>query len=244
MRVGDEPILFVALDDTDKGKVIKKAEAVAGEGNFGYKINLDFFFPPSYETADAYKTIVGFGKPLFIDLKIWNGKRTMHSVAKSLLDYTGGDQIKFINAHCQAGEKFLQKMKEATADRAQLLGVTVLTHYTDEDCQRMYGRNLADSVRMLAEIGQRGGVDGFILPGTALLIVEDMGLLKLNPGIRPAWYKDKKANAQEQTVTPAEAIHGGADILVAGSPIFKSQYRPREALEKILGEMNEAYAGR
>ena len=67
------------------------------------------------------------------------------------------------------------------ANGTQLLGLTVLTHYTDEDCQRMYGRDVAGSVKMLADIGQEAGVDGLVLPGTTLHVVKDMNVLKSTP---------------------------------------------------------------
>ena len=82
------------------------------------------------------------------------------------------------------------------------------------------------------------------MPGTQLHVVRDLDLLKAVPGIRSDWFEDPKANDQAQIVTPYDAVRDGADILVAGSPVFTSQFLPREALEKILGEMDAAYRNR
>ncbi len=239
MKPGDQPLLMVALDDGEREKVPEKAVAVAGEGNIGYKLNLDFFIPTD---EAAFDYVLGLGKPVFVDLKMWNGKRTM----KAVMGYIAGKEgVKFSNAYCHGGVKFLKDVKEVTeANGTQLLGLTVLTHYTDEDCQRMYGRDVAGSVAMLASIGQEADVDGLILPGTTLHVVRDLDKLKTVPGIRPKWYEKQKDNAQEQIVTPYDAVRDGADITVAGSPVFKSKFTPREALEKILSEMDEAYRSR
>jgi orotidine-5'-phosphate decarboxylase len=79
------------------------------------------------------------------------------------------------------------------------------------------------------------GAQGIIVPGTQLDMVKDLEVPKLCPAIRPTWYEDKKANDQEQPVTPEEAAKGGARYLVVGSPVTKSE-NPVQALERILQE--------
>ncbi len=62
--------------------------------------------------------------------------------------------------------------------------------------------------------------DGIILPATCLDVVRDLDLIKLCPGIRLD--VTDTSNNQTQIATPEEAIKGGADYLVIGSPITKS----------------------
>jgi orotidine-5'-phosphate decarboxylase len=232
MAAGAQPFLYVAIDHIDKNTVYRAAEELAGvdSDRFGYKVNLDFIL---LNGVDSVKPLVDIGKKVFADLKMWNGGRTMSTIAKRL-DELG---VKATNAYSHAGVKFLRKLNDSLSENCDLFGITVLTHYTDADCQRIYGCGLKEAVRRLALIPQEAGCDGIILPGTALDVVGDMSMHKMVPAVRPKWYADRKDNFQEQTSTPREAIEGGADILVCGSPILKSENRV-DALHRVLDEMN------
>ncbi len=231
-------LVFVALDYESQQKNFGSALKLTKEvksNNYGFKINLDSianFCPNSENPYNFIKSINNLGKPVFLDMKMWNGSRTMNNIAKGCADLN----IDIINMYPHAGSKFMIKVKNILkGTNTKLFGLTVLTHYKDEDTFKLYGKNLRDSVRMLAEMNQEFGADGIVVPGNQLNVVKDFSYLKLCPGIRPKWYEDKKSNEQEQIVTPKEAILKGADYIVVGSPILKSK-NPSESLEKILNE--------
>jgi orotidine-5'-phosphate decarboxylase len=228
----ETPFLYVALDLAKSGDVYRAVEELMGvdSDRFGFKVNDDFI---ALNGAYAVKPVVVTGKDVFADLKMWKGRRTMITLAK-YLDTTVG--VKAVNAYVHAGVKDLSALGESLSDNCDLFGVTVLTHYTDDDCLRLYACDLRGAVSVLASIAEDAHCNGIILPGTTLDLVRDMEMKKVVPAIRPSWYEDKGANFQEQPVTPSEAIEGGADILVCGSPIMKSPDR-KEALKKVLGEM-------
>ncbi len=137
-------------------------------------------------------------------------------------------------------ERLIRPLAETLKNsKTKLLGVTITTHFTEEYCQRLFGKSLPETVKMLSGIALGNGCHGIIIPGTTLDAVADLDCLKLVSAIRPPWFKDKRTNDQEQTVTPTEAIRGGANYLVCGSPIYKQLY-PREALQRILEEMDKA----
>ena len=50
--------------------------------------------------------------------------------------------------------------------------------------------------------------------------IRAVGIKKICPGIRPRWYL--RDDDQARTATPAEAVKNGADLLVIGRPILKS----------------------
>ncbi len=226
------PFLYVALDFTDKGKLYVCAEELAAvdSDRFGYKVNLDFLF---LNGPDSIKPLLDMEKEVFTDLKMWNGRRTMKEIAKELNELGASD----INAYSHAGVGFLSALKESLSDKCRLLAVTILTHYTDNDCQDIYGCGVKEAVYRLATIANKAECDGIILPGIALDDVKEFDMLKVVPGVRPEWHEDKKANYQESIITPGEAIDGGADILVCGSPITKSDNR-KDALRRVLDEIN------
>ena len=60
-------------------------------------------------------------------------------------------------------------------------------------------------------------------------------MVKIVPGIRPLWWSDKNDD-QKRIATPREAAKAGADFLVVGRPITKSD-NPAEAVERIRYEI-------
>jgi len=236
----NESLVFVALDYDSQQRNFNVAKDLTRDVNsdsYGFKINLDSVADFSADAQTPYsfvKSITGLGKPVFVDMKMWNGGRTMENIAKGCADLG----VDILNMYPHAGGKFVQRVKKSLeGTNTKLFGLTVLTHYTDEDTQRLYGKNVRDTVIMLGEMNYEFGVDGIVVPGTQLEVVRNFSYLKLCPGIRPSWFEDKKANAQEQIVTPKEAISQGANYLVVGSPILKSD-NPSAALERILTELN------
>ena len=213
-------LVFVALDDPSQQKNLALAQNLVrtvSAPNYGFKVNLDSVadFSPTAQNAYSFvSSITTFGRPVFVDLKMWNGGRTMEHIAKGCANLG----VALINMYPHAGAHFVQQVRKALdGSTTQLFGLTVLTHYTDQDTQRLYGKTVRDSVRMFAEMNRDFGVDGIVVPGTHLDVVQDLSFLKLCPAIRPVEYEDRKDNNQEQTVTPQEAVARGADYLVVGS---------------------------
>lgn len=238
-KMSRNKLVFVALDYDSQQKNFCSALKLTKDvisNYYGFKINLDSivnFSPDSENPYNFIKSIKDLGKPVFVDLKMWNGGRTMENIAKGCVDLG----VNIINIYPHAGSKFMKIVKNILAGtNTKLFGLTVLTHYKDEDTLELYGKKLKSSIKMLAKMNYEFGVDGIIIPGNYLKFVKDFSFLKLCPGIRPEWYLNRKSNEQEQIVTPKEAIAKGADYIVVGSPIFKSKY-PSESLEKILSEI-------
>jgi len=207
--MANKGFVFVALDYDSQLDNISFATKLAENVHsidYGFKINLDSvanFNPDALSPFAMVSAINKLYRPIFVDMKMWNGGRTMENIAKGCAD----SGVNIINIYPQAGKKFIEKVKRSLEEtNTKLFGLTVLTHYTDKDTQRLYGKSLRDSVRMFAEMNQEFGVDGIVVPGTQLDVVQNFSYLKLCPGIRPEWYENKKVNEQEQTVTPIEAI--------------------------------------
>lgn len=233
-----KPFIYVALDYEGQNKNIEYARALVesvDSDRYGFKINLDGvadFSKSALNPHDFVKTIQDLGKRVFVDLKMWNGGRTMEQIARGCADMG----VDIINMYSQAGPKFIQKVAHALeGSKTKLFTLTVLTHYTEKDTEREYSLSLGDAVEKFARAGYENGARGIIVPGTQLARVRSVPVEKLCPAIRPDWYADTKDNAQEETITHIDAIREGADYLVVGSPIRKSA-SPSAALERILKE--------
>lgn len=230
------PFLFVALDDLDRreGETLRVAEQLSGvEGPFGFKLNLDCLLKRGLVvnccTRSLLRIVQQLGRKVFADLKMWNGTRTMRSVIEALVD----SGVDYLNVYALADDLLPGAIKAAEGSKTRILGLTVLTHFSEAYCQRHFCRSLRETVRYFAEVALERGCHGIILPGTTLDVVQDLETIKVVPGVRPKWYQDAR---HEEEVEPRIAVEGGARILVCGSPIMKSD-DPTEALQKILSEI-------
>lgn len=233
----NERLLYTALDSNNRRDNINLAWDLAeirsihtGKPiNSGYKINLDHVLLWGMQYV---KRVQRYQSPVFVDLKMNNGSRTMSHILEELVKR----EVRHVNVWAIA-DKLIKPLADITrGSKTELLGVTVTTHFDDDFCQKNFGRSLRDSVRHFSKVALENGCDGIILPGTTLEAVKDFTCTKLVPAIRPTWFTDTRANDQEQSVTPTEAIQGGANTLVCGTPIRRSP-NPREAMIKIYEEM-------
>ena len=231
--------VYVALDYDDQTRNLAFAASLANvrSDRFGFKVNLDAvanFSPTAQNPYSFVKQVMDLGRPVFVDMKMWNGGRTMENIAKGCASLG----VDIVNMYAHAGPAFIGRVKDSLrGTQTQLFAVTVLTHYTDSDTQRLYGCSLAEAAKRLGKIGFESGADGLIMPANHIGDMKLAPIKILSPGIRPAWYENKSDNDQEQTVTPREAIDNGANSLVVGSPVRKSP-DPVAALERIIAEIS------
>ncbi len=230
----NKPFLFVALDGLrEKEKeTLKIAEQLSDvDGSFGFKANLDYLLKHGLDGLhSSIKKVQQFGRPTFADLKMWNGTRTMRSAIEMLVD----NGVGYLNVYALADDLLPKAIRATEGSQTKVLGLTVLTHFSEAYCQKHFRRSLKEAARHFAEVALDRGCHGIILPGTALDVVQDLETIKMVPGVRPKGYKDSR-HAQE--IEPRVAIEKGATHLVCGSPIMKSADRIA-ALNRILKEMN------
>lgn len=225
-----KPFLFVALDDLTKQErnILEIAKQLSEvEGDFGFKINLDYLLKKGIQ--DAVENVKQFGRPVFADLKMWNGGRTMTSVIENLVSV----EVEYLNVYALADDLLPEAIKIVEDSKTKVLGLTVLTHYSEDYCQKHFHRSLREAVRHFAEVAIEVGCHGILLPGPTLEIVQDIEIIKAVSGVRPEWFTD---NRHKEVIEPGEAIRKGALILVCGSPIMKNVDIVK-ALKKILAEM-------
>ena len=232
-----QPFLFVALDalyEEDQA-TLEIAEQLSGvEGNFGFKVNLDYLLRYGLEGLNSsVEKIQRFGRPVFADLKMWNGTRTMRSVIEILVD----NRVDYLNVYALADGLLPRAIQATEGSKTKVLGLTVLTHFNEDYCQKHFRRTLKETVRHFAEVALERGCHGIILPGTTLEVVKDLKAIKVVSGIRPKWYTDTWIDTwHEEEIEPGVAVTQGADDLVCGSPIMKSNNKIR-ALRRVLSEM-------
>ena len=227
-----QPFLFIALDGlhSREKETLKIAEQLSAvPGPFGFKVNLDYLLNLGVSVRTSLRWIRRLGRPVFADIKMWNGPGTMESVIGILVEAG----VEYTNVYALADNLLPPALKVAEGTKTKVLGLTVLSHYSEGYCQKHFYRSLAETVRHFAIVALEAGCHGIILPGTALDIVQDLKTIKAVPGIRPIWYKDTR---HEEEIQPGEAVKKDANILVCGSPIMKTPDKVA-ALKKVLFEM-------
>ena len=187
------------------------------------------------------KPFLKFGKPLFVDMKLFKGARTMWERAEKAAELG----VTLINAFALADRLLRPVVQRLARTDTRLLAVTVLTHMDEAYCQKYFRRSLPEAVGLFADTAWTVDAYGVVLPGTALNVVKDSSLFKATPGIRSPWAP--QSNDQESVVTPAEAVSGGSNLIICGGPIAnypEAEGGPLTAVRRIKEEMEEALDAR
>ena len=175
---------------------------------------------------------------IFVDLKVNGTPRTDFALAQAVAAW----DVRLVDIHLTLGEQgvrgFLDGIDRCPSDRPAVLGVTVLTSYSDVP-QFGWGATREDTVMRLATMAKRMGLDGVVCAARDVAPIrsalgEDLKLV--TPGIRPA---GAPHDDQQQVATPTLAVEAGADFLVIGRPITRSA-DPASELRRVLDEVELA----
>ena len=172
---------------------------------------------------EAVRMIVNKGAKVFLDLKFHDipntVKRGVESAAKL--------KVYMLTVHLSGGKDMLGAAV-SIADRPKIIGISVLTSESKEGTE--------DKVLELAKLAKSVGLDGVVCSAQeANMIREACGkdFIIVTPGIRPGGYA---SDDQVRVATPKEAIQAGADFIVVGRPIIKSN-NPLLAAKEILQDL-------
>lgn len=205
--------IIVALD----GISVKKALSIASELKnkvWGFKIN-DLLFEPN-----VISKLKKFGR-VFADAKLHDIPSTViRSIAR--LEKAGADVI---TVHASGGVEMMKAALRQAQGKTKILGVTALSSKKSV--------NKKEFLKLVNDV-KKAKLDGIVCSVRKLKYFRNSKLLKVIPGIRPEWYKEK--DDQFRTATPSEAVKLGADFIVVGRPIIQSS-SPVKALEKIISEL-------
>lgn len=230
--------ILCALDTT----CIDKAQTLAGTLSpyvGGVKLGLEFF---GANGPQGFLEVAKANENIFLDLKLHDIPNTVAKTIHSLMPLCP----KIMTIHTAGGPAMMKAASEAATaaalevgcQRPLIVGVTILTSLDNEDMETIGFKNkVSMQVVKLARLAKENGLDGVVCsPLEIKLIKESCGndFKLVVPGIRPA---GSIQGDQKRVMTPKEAVALGADYLVIGRPITKSE-DPAKSAQLIAEEIN------
>lgn len=221
--------LVIALDFDNAPAALNMARTLQNRVKW-LKVGLELFCAAGPEIVAALRTS---GFKVFLDLKFYDIPNTVAGAVRAAAQ-TGASML---TVHCQGGERMCRAAMEAAA-QAQVpplvIGVTALTSFANGE---MPGIALEPGIFgiELAKMASEWGLNGVVCAGwEAAAIKSNAGILCVCPGIRP----DATAcSDQRRVMTPVQAVAAGADFLVIGRPVTRSD-DPLASVEAVLSDMN------
>ncbi len=227
--------LIVALDLPDRDAALA---AVAGlSGHVGcFKVGLQLFVREGPQLVEELRAR---GERVFLDLKLHDIPNTVAGAVRSACSLG----VQMLTLHASGGAKMIEAACEAAGEAPEpplLLAVTALTSLAQGDADEIgIAGPLSGWVMKLAALACNTGIQGLVAsPAEVESLRSRLGaeIRLVVPGIRPS---GTPAQDQARTATPAAAIIAGADHLVVGRPILRSE-DPRGTADRIVTEISEA----
>jgi len=219
--------IFVACDVSTQKEILDLLELIH-EDISGIKIGLQYI---TQRSPEEIKELSKFNKPIFYDGKFFDIKNTLVESIKSLEKLN----IKYATVHLLNGLDALKEAnEEAKKINLDLLGVSVLTSFSNEDLENLGFKNkVEDQVKQLIKIADEAKIHGVICSPLEVKMVKELSpnLKCFTPGIRMSNITDD----QKRTMSASEAVKAGSDCLIIGRPITKGD--PKQNLKDILSTL-------
>lgn len=216
--------LIFAMDVANADAARRLAD-VLGDSVVFYKLGLELFL--SGQAFELLDWMVGRGKRVFVDLKLFDVPATVGAAVKNLRNRG----ISFATVH---GNQAIMEAAVAAAGDVGILAVTVLTSLDRGDLDDLgFAVNVEQLVLSRARRALAAGCAGVVSSGLEAKLLRagvDDRLIVVTPGIRPV--ENRPSDDQKRVVGVADAFANGADYIVVGRPI-RDAADPRAAAEGI-----------
>lgn len=225
--------LIVALDLPEPAQARAMVERLGDSVEF-YKIGMELAYGGGFALVEE---LAGAGKQVFLDLKLHDIGNTVEKATARIAKLG----VRFLTVHAFP-QTLAAARRGAEGSALQVLGVTVMTSYDDDDLAAAgYRLDVKGLVALRALQAKEAGIAGLILSPEELVATRALvggDLLLVTPGVRPA---GAALGDQKRVATPAEAFRRGADHIVVGRPIVAAS-DPRAAALAIQQEIAAVFA--
>ena len=218
--------VIVALDSNDLSKIKKIVTKLKSEV-YAFKIGYEFFLNYGIK---GYKEIKKISPKIFLDLKLHDIPNTVSKGIKAI------EKLKplLTTIHISGGDEMM-RASIIERKKTKILGVSVLTSLDSRQTKKYYNeKNIKNLVKKFVKQARKLGLDGIVCsPKEIKYVRQETGknFLIVTPGIRIN-KSERKKDDQKRVLSPIQAIKLGANLIVIGRPITKSN-NPLESLKKI-----------
>ncbi len=217
--------VIVALDYADLADALSMATRLRDEVA-AFKVGLQLIHA---EGPTAISAVADLGPPVFADVKLHDIPNTVYGAAKGI----ASAGARWLTVHAAGGADMVRRAVEGAGEsgRTGVLAVSVLTSFSVDDLHGtgVAADSISSQVGLLAELASRSGAEGLVSSAHEAKVAGRFGLTSFVPGIRP---EGVGQDDQKRVMSPAAAIDSGADYLVVGRAITRSQ-DPEEQLASI-----------
>jgi len=185
------------------------------------KVGLELFISEGWKILDL---ISERGFEIFLDLKLHDIPNTVAKSVKKISNFN----VALTTVHLSGGIRMLEAASSEKGN-IKILGVSILTSLSQNEIFEITDTNFDIYFNNLISIASSTNVDGVVCSPNELDRLKNFNKLKVVPGIR----NDVSDDDQKRVMTSTEAYHKGADFIVVGRPITKSE-DPKKALELFI----------
>lgn len=227
--------LIFAMDVPDADAARRLADRLGDSVAF-YKLGLELLMSGGY--FELLDWMVGRGKRVFVDLKLFDVPATVAAAVRNLRNRG----VTFTTVH---GNQSIMEAAAGAKGDVRVLAVTVLTSLDRGDLDDLgFECDVEKLVLSRARRALEAGCDGVVSSGLEAKILRegvDDRLIVVTPGIRPV--ENRPVDDQKRVVNVEQAFANGADYIVVGRPI-RDAADPRAAAESIQATIASAFGGR
>ena len=253
--------IIIALDFKTKQDVeefLDKFDAIGDQAECCpkfVKVGMELFYSVGPEIISWLKDR---NLDIFLDLKVHDIPNTTAQAICSLAQQFGVD---IVNLHAAGGIEMMSRAKTALddawtnvqdelrldfdneIDKPKLIAVTVLTSHDQGSIENELGYkdiNINDLILKLAGNAYTAGLNGVVCSALEAKMIKDAvpqerEFITVCPGVR---LPDGDSNDQKRVVTPKAAFENGADYIVVGRAITKSE-DPVKAFQEVVNSITE-----
>ena len=227
--INENERLIISLDFENIVDALSLVDLIKDEARF-YKIGLQMYLKYGEKIINEIKKR---DLKIFLDLKLNDIPNTVKEALRVLTDYS----LDIINMHVLAGYEAMKEAKGVIVEKSpatKIIGVTVLTSLDDENLKKLgFEASSEKQTEKLSLLAKDAGLDGVVASAKDVKRIKEIctdSFIIVCPGIRR---ETEKVDDQKRVATPYSAIKDGADYIVVGRPIIKSNSPKIEVLDII-----------
>ena len=186
------------------------------------KVGLELFISEGWKILDQ---ISEKGFEIFLDLKMHDIPNTVANSVRKISNFN----VALTTIHLNGGKEMIEAASSEKKGNIKILGVSILTSLSKTDILEITDTKFDTYFKNLISIASNTNIDGVVCSPNELEKLKNFNKLKVVPGIR----NDVSDDDQKRVMTSTEAYHKGADFIVVGRPITKSE-DPKKALELFI----------